>query len=597
MSATAHAGLPLPPATAAELERLTDGLDADALYWLSGYLAALGSRHRRALSTPVAALPVASIGAKPTLTILYGSQTGNAKRVAESLARDAERAGLKVRLTRADNYPVRELANERLLYVVISTQGDGEPPDDARGFVDFLAGPRAPQLTQLEYAVLGLGDSSYPQFCAIAISIDARLGELGAIRTLARHDADVDVDAVARPWADLALRHACEKSNVMPALASVTTLRISPAASWSREHPFAASVLANQRISARGSSKEFRHLELSIDGSGLTYEPGDALGVWPTNPPALVDAVIRTLGESPERAVTIDGEDRSLLDWLGTRRELTRLTRPLLLAHAQRARHIDLDSALAGDGVQDMLAGYQLIDLLRRYPAHWDAQELVAVLRPLAPRLYSIASSRKAVGEEAHLTVALVRYDAFGEPHEGAASGFLAACSERASVPVFVAVNERFRLPSDAKRDIIMIGPGTGVAPFRGFLQQRAETAASGRNWLFFGNPHVRSDFLYQLEWQQALRNGSLHRLDVAFSRDQSERIYVQHAIRRAGRELYAWIEGGAHIYVCGATRMAADVDAALRDVFVEHGKTDADEAAERLATLMREQRYARDVY
>jgi sulfite reductase (NADPH) flavoprotein alpha-component len=592
---------PLPAEKAAQLTRLAEGLDADTLYWLSGYLAALGAQ-RRVAPAP-AALPAAKEAAvaQASLGIVYGSQTGNARRIAEALARDAESAGLAVRLLRADAYPVRELAAERLLYIVISTQGEGDPPDDARGFLEFLASRRAPKLAQLKYAVLGLGDSSYPQFCAVGNAIDARLAELGATRLFERGEADVEIETVARPWSEHALRHAREVLKTTSGPAKVTPLRATPATpAWHRARPFAAPVLANQRISARDGSKDVRHIELSLEGSGLSYESGDALGIWATNPPRLVEAMVAALDENPERDVSIDAERRTLGDWLRSQRELTRLTRPFLTAHAERARHPKLDHALrAGneDTLRRLLADYQPIDVLREFPARWDAQEFVAALRPLAPRLYSIASSRKAVGEEAHLTVAVVQYDAFGSPHHGAASTYLADRDDDA-IPVFIESNDRFRLPADPSRDIVMIGPGTGVAPFRGFLQERAETGASGRNWLIFGNPHFRSDFLYQLEWQQALKQRRLHRIDLAFSRDQAEKVYVQHVIRRAGRELYDWIQNGAHVYVCGdATRMARDVDATLRELFVEHGGLDAESASVALTRLGDERRYLRDVY
>ncbi|HKE48352.1 MAG TPA: assimilatory sulfite reductase (NADPH) flavoprotein subunit [Rhodanobacteraceae bacterium] len=593
---------PLSLEKSAQLTRLVDGLDADVLYWLSGYLAAVGAQRRAGSASPPVAAPAAAAAPQASVTILYGSQTGNAKRVAEGLAREAEAGGLAVRLVRADAYPLRELAGERLLYVVISTQGEGDPPDDARGFVEFLASRRAPKLPQLRYAVLGLGDSSYPQFCAIGNAIDTRLAELGASRVLARGEADVDLDAVAKPWSESALRHAREILKSTPVAAKVTPLRVPAAAgAWHRARPFAAPVLANQRITARDGGRDVRHIELSLEGSGLAYEPGDSLGVCATNAPALVEAIVAALGEKPDRGIAIGGDEHAFATWLGEKRELTRLTRPFLVAHAERARADALDRALkpgGEDALRRILSDYQLVDLLREFPAPWDANELVAALRPLAPRLYSIASSRKAVGDEAHLAVALVAYEAFGSAHRGAASAFLSPKGDADHVPVFIEPNDRFRLPADPARDIVMIGPGTGVAPFRAFLQERAETGARGRNWLFFGNPHFRSDFLYQVEWQQALKQQTLHRLDLAFSRDQSEKVYVQHAIRRAGRELFAWIENGAHVYVCGdATRMAKDVDAALAELFVTHGGLEREDAAAALARMAQARRYARDVY
>jgi len=596
--------VPLPEEKSAEALRLLEGLDAPALWWLSGYAAALARHHGGTTPRP-AASPAREAVAQERLTIVYGSQTGNAKRLAEQLARDAEAAGLAVRLVRAGAYPQRELKAERLLVIVISTQGDGDPPDDARGLVEFLAGKRAPQLADLRYAVLALGDSSYPQFCAIGRRVDARLAELGAVRLLDTGEADVDIETVATPWLARTLELAREALKPVAARsATVTPLRtaapLAPASEWTRARPFAAALLANQRIVARDGARDVRHVELSLADSGLAYEPGDALGVWPVNPPALVAAVLEATGLDGDAPVRHDGRSLGLRDWLARERELTRLARPFVALHAARARSDDLNRLLAPDrreALATLLASRQPIDLLREYPAAWDAEEFVAALRPLAPRLYSIASSRKAVGDEAHLTVGVVDYEAFGARHVGAASQFLARADDDARVPVYVEPNERFRLPVDASRDVVMIGPGTGIAPFRGFVQERRETGAAGRNWLLFGNRHFRSEFLYQTEWQDALRDGSLHRLDLAWSRDGA-RSYVQDRLREHGRELHAWLDGGAHLYVCGdATRMARDVHAALLDAFVAHGGLERERAEERLLQLAEEGRYARDVY
>ena len=593
----AAATLPVPPLPEDKVDllaRLTDGLDAPGLWWLSGYAAGLAARP--------GARPAAAAEPAARLTVVFGSQTGNAKRLAEQLARQAEAAGLGVRLLRADAYPLRELATEKLLYVVISTQGDGDPPDDARGFVEHLLGKRAPALPGLKFAVLGLGDSSYPQFNATGRQIDERFAALGAQRLFARGEADLDLDTVATPWLSQALDAAREHLRTAAPLASVTPLRPAAAVSpWSREKPFAAEVLANQRLTGRGSRKDVRHVELSLEGSGLTYLPGDALGVWPANPPALVEAVLAELRLDGGTRVGLDGQDHSLHDWFERHRELTRLSRPFLQAHAARAGSAELQRLLQPENsasLASLLATHQLVDLLQAWPAAWSADELVAALRPLAPRLYSIASAQSAVGPEAHLTVDHVDYVAPGGRRWGAASHFIAQAGEGRPLPVFIEANERFRLPRDSARDVIMIGPGTGVAPFRGFLQERAATGAGGRNWLLFGNPHARHDFLYQLEWQQALKSGQLHRLDLAFSRDQADKVYVQHKLREHGRELFAWIEGGAHLYVCGdASRMARDVEAALLDVIASHGGRDADGAKDYLSQLQQQGRYARDVY
>jgi sulfite reductase (NADPH) flavoprotein alpha-component len=386
---------------------------------------------------------------------------------------------------------------------------------------------------------------------------------------------------------------------------------------YSREQPFAATVLANQRIVARDSERDVRHVELSLEGSGLHYQPGDALGVWPRNPPALVEQWLAALRLDGAQEVAHQGRTLPLRHWLQREREITRLTRPFIAALAAASGHADLMRVLRAEHAAEfaaLLASDQPIDLLRRYPAAWQPEVLVAALRALAPRLYSIASSPKAVGEEVHLTVAVVGYEAYGSVHWGAASDLLATTNEDGKLPVFIEPNERFRLPADGSRDVIMIGPGTGVAPFRAFVQERRESGASGRNWLFFGNRHFASEFLYQVEWQQALKDGSLYRLDLAFSRDaalsesphmdvrgvarDSHKTYVQDRLREHGAELHAWLQNGAHLYVCGdGSHMAKDVHAALADVIARHGGHSPDEAKARLDELLQQGRYARDVY
>lgn len=587
----------------AQLDRLTDDLAPADLYWIAAYSAALASRR----STPggsasAAESPLKAVQCADRLSVVYGSQTGNARRVAEQLAGQAEAAGLSVRLLRAGAYPLRELAQERHLVVVISSQGDGDPPDDAIGFMEFLGGRRAPKLGQLKFAVLGLGDSSYPKYCAVSRALDARLIELGASRFAALGEADVDFAEVAQTWSAGVLEAASVTLAAVPPARTASSLHVVSASAHSRDKPFGAVVLDNQSIVARGSDRDVRHIELSLEGSGLSYEPGDALGVWPRNPSSLVDQWLDALKLDGTREVEYAGRRLPLAQWLRDERELTRLTRPLLAAQALASGSAELQRVLEPAHQQALCAllqSHQPIDVLHRFPAGWDADELVATLRPLTPRLYSIASSPRLVGDdEVHLTVGVVRYAAHGREHVGAASAFLAEAADDARVPLFVESNERFRLPADGRRDIIMIGPGTGVAPFRAFVQERQATSASGRNWLFFGNRHFRQDFLYQLEWQQALRDGSLHRLDLAFSRDHAQKAYVQHRMREQGRELYAWLRDGAHVYVCGdSTHMARDVHEALLEVIATHGKQSAEEARAWLGDLLQQGRYARDVY
>lgn len=578
------------------LDQLVAGLDATALQWLSGYMAGVASGRSAQLATPI------SKPAGIRLTVLYGSQTGNARRIAERVGRRATDAGLDVRVVATGDYARQELAAERLLLVVISTQGDGDPPEDSQGFVEFLNSRRAPALPTLKYSVLALGDSSYPQFCEIGRKLDERLAELGAHRFADRADADVEIDLVAAPWIDGALARAKEIAEPTPTVsATVTALRPS-GSGWSRERPFAAELLENQRITARDASKDVRHLEISLAGAGLSYQPGDALGVWPRNPTSLVSQVLHATGLDGERVVEVGGRSLPLATWLTEERELTRLSRPLLLAHAERSSDSELRQTVANDSAR-LLREYQPIDLLRRHSATWSAEELVAALRPITPRLYSIASSPSVVGEEAHLTLARVSYEFDSFSHLGAASNHLADARESDRLRVFIEPNTRFRLPSDSSRDIVMIAAGTGVAPYRGFLQERVASGASGRNWLIFGERQARSSFLYQLEWQDALKRGGLQRIDLAFSRDRSWRDqaakrYVQHAIADAGRELWAWIDAGATVYVCGdATAMAPDVHAALIEVVATHGGKSTEDAAAFVSDLTEQRRYLRDVY
>jgi len=579
------------------LARLTDGLDASALHWISGYAAGLAARGAPALA--VVSAKDRDVDVAPArVTVLYGSQTGNAKREAERLAEALRGEGADVRLVRADAYPTRELADERVLFVVISTQGEGEPPDDARGFVEFVSGRRAPKLDHLQFAVLGLGDSSYPQFNAMGRLLDARFEALGAKRLFARGEADVDVATVAAPWLVQAREQVRALKSANAASVVPTAVATASHAAWHKEQPYAAELIVNQRITARESTQDVRHLEIALDPS-LAYEPGDALGVKPRNAAAVVERLVARLGWSGHESVRIGDEIRSAHDWLEGHRELTRLHRGFVQQHAVRAKSNVLDALLAADAsaFNDWLVARQVDDVLAEFPAEWAPGEFVAALRPLAPRLYSIASSRKVVGDEAHLAVAV--FDAQGPfgVQRGVASGFLADAAAGASVPVYVEANERFRLPQDASRDVIMIGPGTGVAPFRGFVQERSAVGAAGRNWLFFGARHARSQFLYQLEWQAALKAGTLHRLDLAFSRDTAERVYVQQRLREQGREVYTWLDGGAHFYVCGAIAMGKSVHAALRDIVIEHGGRDAEAADDYLNELQRAGRYARDVY
>jgi sulfite reductase (NADPH) flavoprotein alpha-component len=588
---------PLQPDTAAALARLADGMDGSALLWASGYLA--GMAHALAPAAPIAA-PV--VAAQPA-TIVYGSQTGNAKRAAEALLAKLQAANLPVRLLRADAYPLRELADETLLYVVVSTQGDGDPPDDARGFLEFVEGRRAPALKKLKFAVLALGDSSYPQFCAIGRRIDQRLQALGGERIAECADADLDIENRLHAMDRDCRPHRRGRAEAGRAAGHGHTV----ASARGCGH----AVFARQAVRRVGARQPAHHLRCRRQGRAPSRaragrrRPGlrTRRCAGPVAAQSRATGRCRAAGDGArwrDRGAHRRRGTRSLRAWLLDKRELTRLARPFVAAQAERSGDADLQRLLAPEhagNFQRLLATLQPIDLLQQQRADWDAESLVAALRPLQPRLYSIASSRKVVGDEAHLTVAHVEYDLDGQTRWGAASHQLATRAEGDALPVYIEANERFRLPADSSRDIIMIGAGTGVAPFRGFVQERAALGGSGRNWLFFGAPHQRSDFLYQLEWQRALKDGQLDRIDLAFSRDSAPKTYVQQRIGEQARTLYDWLQGGAHLYVCGATAMGKDVHAALIDALCVHGGRDAEAASAYVDQLLAERRYARDVY
>jgi sulfite reductase (NADPH) flavoprotein alpha-component len=577
---------PLSAEQLATLQQLSAGASDAALWWISGYLAG-----QAALRAPQAA-PRASTTNQPRLTVVYASQTGNSKAAATALARQAESQGLAVRLVNIADYSLVELGRERYLAIAISTQGDGDPPDDARVFLKQLAGTRAPKLNELRYTVLALGDSSYAKFCEIGRKLDARLAELGGTRLAERADTDLDIEAAAAPWRQSTLSAVVEAIGRAPG-ATVTVLRPATAAVAAATQWLPATVYANQRLTARDSEVDVRHLELSLGDSGLRYEPGDSLEVQVDNPPALVSEFLDRSGLDGDAKIEHAGQRRALRDWLRSERELTRLSASLLAAVF--AAHPEHPLQAVGTRLLDT---HQVADLLVAGRIDWDAQRWVAALAPLKARAYSIASAQAEVGDEVHLTVALKRSHGAGIERVGLASGHLAALAEGASIKVRVEANPRFRLPRDAGRDLIMIGPGTGVAPFRAFLQQRVADGASGRNWLFFGHRHLRSEFLYQTEWLAALKRGQLNRLDVAFSRDGSERRYVQHVIGERAKELVGWIDGGAHLYLCGdARRMARDVEATLIDAIARVRGIDIEAAGDELDALSSTGRFQRDVY
>lgn len=583
---------PLSPQQIDSLKQLTASMSAVELSWVSGYLAGISQGGAVA---PVVDAPAGK------LTVMYGSQTGNSKGVASEVAEQASALGINVELVSMGNYKAKQLKNETHLLIVVSTNGEGEPPDDAIQLHEFLASKRAPKLDGLKYSVLGLGDTSYEFFCQTAIDFDERLSALGAESVLARKDCDVDYEDDAQTWATQAL--SIVQDTLLAAaptqVATSTVAGVGGESQYTKKNPYKATLLANPKITARGANKDVRHIEISLEDSGITYQPGDALGVWFDNDRQLVAELLTLLSIDATTQVDIGGESLTIEQALVEHYELTQLHPGFISGYGEAASMSELvELAKDKDATRAYISERQIVDVVRQYPAAITAEQLVASLRKLTPRLYSIASAMSEVEEEVHLTVAVVEYDAHGYSHQGAASSFLAhRLEEDAEVRVFVEHNDNFRLPA-ADKSAIMIGPGTGIAPFRAFLQERDNTEASGDNWLFFGNQHFTDDFLYQVELQDFKERGVLNRIDLAFSRDQEHKVYVQHLIKEQGAELYQWLENGASVYICGdANYMAKDVHQALLDVVSEHGKKTVEQANDYLINLRDSKRYQKDVY
>lgn len=597
----------LPPSlNEATLQQLTAGLTPQQLVWLSGYFYGQATGGAAGIGAAGAALgTTAAPSAAPTekLTILYGSHTGNGKKVAEQAAETAAARGLRAEVRDMNDYPGRQLAQEQNLLVIVSTHGEGEPPVAAEELHQFLGGPRAPKLPKLKFAVLALGDKSYLHFCQTGKDFDERLAALGATRLLDRVEADVAYKAPATQWvADVLAKLATSPAAAAgsPTAAAVVA-EPQPAAQFSADNPWPAKVLESIQLNGRGSDKETHHIELDLAGSGLTYAPGDALAVRPRNHDPLVEEVLRAARLSDTAPVQLGAESLPLAAALASRRELTVLTRDVLERYATLAPHAELHGLLADTSrLQPYLYGRDVADLLLDFPTdQLTPQALADTLRPLPTRAYSIASSLLAHPDEVHLTVGAVRYEAHGRQKQGVCSSLLAdRVAVGDEVRVFVEHNEYFKLPKDPAADIIMVGAGTGIAPFRAFVEERVELGASGRNWLFFGNPHFTTDFLYQAEWQQHLKRGGLARLDVAFSRDQAAKIYVQDRLLERSRDVFGWLENGAQFYVCGdKNRLGHAVQSALAQVVQKEAGLSPEDAATYVKNLKKQRRYLEDVY
>jgi sulfite reductase (NADPH) flavoprotein alpha-component len=578
---------PLDDLQLTDLQQAIKSLNKEQLAWASGYLAGL-----------VALQPTAREAANEstTLTILYATQGGNARSVAESLAENVRDQGYAPRLVSAERYRVRDLAQEQLLIVVISSQGEGEPPESAYELFKYLRSKKRPQLDTLRYAIFGLGDSSYEHFCQAAKDLDQLLQDQGAKTLLERIDADVDFQADFNNWQREILQtvenaQPSEQARIIQ-LPRTTTVR------HDRNNPFQAELIEQRRITTEDALSEVHHLALEIDPAVIQYQPGDALGLFFRNDPTLIDEILSRTGLDGATEVVLAEEKISLSQALSDRLELTQLHPNVVIRWSSISKNSDLKNIVEDQkSVRSFVSNRQFIDLLTSFPTDLDEQALVDLLQTQQPRLYSIASSQRAIEEEIHLTVTALHYQSNDREYFGGASNYLTQrINEGARLGVYVVNNPSFKLP-ETDTPVIMVGAGTGIAPYRAFLQEREALNSSSQNWLVFGNRHFHRDFLYQTDWLSYRKSGLLNRISLAFSRDNSARTYVQAKLYEERRELYHWLEEGAHLYVCGGIEMEQGVHRSLIAIAQDQGGLDEESAAEYIDSLREQGRYQRDVY
>jgi sulfite reductase (NADPH) flavoprotein alpha-component len=555
------------------VEALVAGSQTEELIWLNGYIAGLleGKRGQQAEISPAKS-------AVNKITIAFGTETGNSKKLASSFAAKAKKAGINAKIADLNQYRLNDLQKEEYFITIVSTHGDGEPPAAAKKFFDHIHA-NGFKLEKMNFGVLALGDTSYPLFCKAGEQIDLQLSKMGAQRLVPLQKCDTDFEADAEAWFDQLLKQLANSSST-PAPAALPVVKKSTG-----KKIYTGTVLASINLNDTGSNKETYHIE--IEAEGVDYLPGDALGIIPENPQNKVESIIKLLDIDANRKYSFRNEEYSVFDLLKKKLEIVYLPERVVKAYASLVN-------------QDIPATrISLLDLLKIYPLRSPGQfeQLVGILEPIAPRLYSISSSPEAHSGEVHITVARDKFSINDEQKFGLCSNYLSQFEVGREVQFYIHKNSQFRLPSDDK-DVIMIGPGTGIAPFRSFIAHRDATGAQGKNWLFFGDQQFVTDFLYQTEIQNWVETGSLSKIDLAFSRDQEEKVYVQHKLKKNGKEVYEWLSSGASVYLCGTKEpMSVDVEKTLAEIIQTHGNKEEGAALDFLNELKAEGRYLKDVY
>ena len=585
------------------LTKLTGSLSNEQQVWVSGYLAGFSARNGELFGQQMENV---STSAQPPLTILFGSRTGNGERLAKKAKILAEAQGLKVVLKNMETYRTRDLQAEKNLLVIVSTHGEGVPPFSAQELHGFIYGKRAPKLEGVNYAVLALGDSSYFQFCKTGRDFDEQLEKLGAKRLIPVLTCDLDFEQPADEWIKSTLNsfggelskgsQGSPFANMNSASAQIST----EFPKYSRKNPFKAPVYEKITLHGKPSERQTLHLELATDDKGLTYEPGDSAGVIPLNPPELINEVLKVTGLNGEDELEINGVQTTLYDSLRRNFELSKITTDVANRHLAFAPNAKLQKLIDNPTkFKEYLYGRDIVDLFQDFPSKVTSVELSKLLRPIQPRSYSISSSPLACPGELHLTVSVVNYEQSGRTKRGACSSYLSEVSiENEHIPIFIESNPNFRLPKNEETPIVMIGAGTGIAPYRAFVQHRELSEKRGKSWLFFGNRNFETEFLYQAEWQNFLKSGALTKMNVAFSRDGSKKEYVQDRLIENSRELFHWLQEGAHFYICGdMNKMAGDVQQALVKIVEKEGALNNESAQEYVTNMQKEKRLQLDVY